>query len=749
MSKNKGFLSILIPGATVFFSSACIMVLELVASRLIARHLGSSLYTWTSVIGIVLAGITVGNYLGGRIADSFPARKALAIILCISSATCVITVVSNNLVGDWIWLWKLSWPVRVFTHVFLVFMLPSTLLGMISPVVAKMALDVGLPTGRTVGDIYAFGAAGSIVGTFVTGFYLIAMMGTVAIIWSIGAALLLMAILYWYRLWVLYLWAVIFVALMTMGMAPLKWTEGATPSSFALGTAWSLALRERPDPAIIYEDESQYCHIIITSVSDIVDKRTFTEDKLIHSMIIMDNILNLQYPYEQIYAAVTHIASRDKSKLSVFAIGGGGYVFPRYVEKVWPGSQIDVAEIDPRVTEAAIQGFGLDRNTSINTITMDARNYVDELLNKQRNSEGIHRYDFIYEDAISDYSVPYQLTTTEFNNKIAQLLADDGVYMINLIDTYNIGLFVGAVVNTLEKTFSNIYIISEERTRRTPWGTFVIVAAMREINLDNLALEKPVAKLNLWILNNSEIETLKEKGRGVVLTDDYAPVENMLAPVVRQSAIGSLPNKYLERAVKLENQGKLDESLEMYKKVIKLNPTMAISAYNSMGQILASQEKWQEAIDAAQNAIEYNEKASGKHSMADMYFNIALASEKLSRNKDASEYLHKAIEAYQKDLAQEPNIVKTLRNLGSALVKVGQAGKATEYLQRAVNAGPREIRNHLMLADALSEQQRYDEATEVLRKAIVFFSNARNEKAVIELQRHLWFIEDRKNSNKK
>ena len=176
MSKSRSFLSILIPSATVFFSSGCIMVLELVAGRLISRHLGSSLYTWTSVIGVVLLGITIGNYLGGRIADRFPARKALAVLFAISSVACVVIVLLNNLVGGRIWLWKFSWPMQVFSHVFLVFFIPSALLGMISPVVAKMALDKGLPTGRTVGDIYAFGAAGSIVGTFLTGFYLMATM---------------------------------------------------------------------------------------------------------------------------------------------------------------------------------------------------------------------------------------------------------------------------------------------------------------------------------------------------------------------------------------------------------------------------------------------------------------------------------------------------------------------------------------------------------------------------------------------
>ena len=144
MSKFKGFLIILIPCATVFISNACIMALELVASRLIARHLGSSLYTWTAVIGVVLSGITIGNYLGGIIADKYPSRKVLSTVFILSSISCIIVVVLNSFVGNWVWLWKLSWPVRVFSHVALVFFGPSMLLGTISPVVAKMALDKGL-----------------------------------------------------------------------------------------------------------------------------------------------------------------------------------------------------------------------------------------------------------------------------------------------------------------------------------------------------------------------------------------------------------------------------------------------------------------------------------------------------------------------------------------------------------------------------------------------------------------------------
>jgi MFS family permease len=195
-SSSSALKSLFIPCATVFISSFCIMVLELVAGRIIARFLGSSLYTWTSVIGIVLAGITLGNYAGGRLADRFRPIKVLSILFAICAVACLITIVSNNIAGRWTWLWQFNWPTRIFLHVTAVFLLPSALLGTISPVVAKMALEKGLPTGRTIGDIYAWGAAGSIVGTFAAGYYLIALMGTISIIWTIVAIMIVMALSY-------------------------------------------------------------------------------------------------------------------------------------------------------------------------------------------------------------------------------------------------------------------------------------------------------------------------------------------------------------------------------------------------------------------------------------------------------------------------------------------------------------------------------------------------------------------------
>jgi tetratricopeptide (TPR) repeat protein len=739
MGKSRSFLSIAVPSGTVFLSSFCIMVLELVAARLIARHLGSSLYTWTAVIGVVLAGITIGNYLGGRIADSFKAGKALAVLFALASAACVITVVANNLVGGWVWLWRFGWPMRVFSHVSLVFLLPSVLLGTISPVVAKMALEQGLPTGRTVGDIYAWGAAGSIAGTFATGYYLIAAMGTTEIIWTVGGVLLLLAICYWAKLWVLYVWAAIFIALLALGLVPAGWAN-------EIGAG--MALREKPDPAIIYEDESQYCYIAVKRISENPDRRAFMQDKLKHSDIVMGDILDLQYSYSQIQAAVTQRLNRGKDKLSVLVIGGGGYVFPRYVEHVWPGSRVDVVEIDPGVTKAAIQAFGLERNSSINNYTMDARNYVIQLLEQERAGGQAVRYDFIFEDALNDYSVPYQLTTRQFNDKIARILTDRGAYMIELIDIYDSGLFVGAFVNTLERTFDYVYVVAENEPRSARI-TFVVIAAKHQINLENLAVEEQVRKLDLWVLSDSEIETLRRKARGIVLTDDYAPVENLLSPVVLASARDLLAEEYLAQAERLKTNEKWEECILKFEDVIKVDPAMSIQAYNERGMIEAGRGRPADAIEAFKSALEYNEKAEVRQSMSNIHYNIGIAFQRLGDSEQAATHLQNAVRGYREDFAKEPGSAKIAGRLGNALATVGNFTEAAQYFRQAVNLDPFGIGNHSMLAQALAIQGRYDEAIAELQKAIGFMSQTGNDEAAGQLKKLLEIVELKQADQKK
>jgi MFS family permease len=168
------------------------MVVELVAGRVIARHVGQSLYTWTSIIGVVLGGITLGNLIGGRLADRFPPSRCLAVLFAAAAGACLAIPYLNDGFGARGWLDVAaieSWPQRIALHVALVFGLPAAVLGLIGPVVAKMALDLGLEHGRTVGNVYAWGALGSIAGTFAAGFFLIQFVGTEAIIFGVAGVL--------------------------------------------------------------------------------------------------------------------------------------------------------------------------------------------------------------------------------------------------------------------------------------------------------------------------------------------------------------------------------------------------------------------------------------------------------------------------------------------------------------------------------------------------------------------------------
>jgi tetratricopeptide (TPR) repeat protein/MFS family permease len=738
MNKSRSFFSILIPSVTVFISSGCIMVLELVAGRVIARHLGASLYTWTSVIGVVLTGITIGNYIGGRIADRLPARKTLSALLGISSVACVIVIILNNIVGEWLWLWKLSWPVHIFIHVSLVFMLPSTLLGTISPVVAKMALDKGLPTGRTVGDIYAWGAAGSIIGTFLTGFYLIAALGTITIVWTVAAVLLLMAILYCARLWVLYVWAVIFIVLMTMGMAPAKWAE-TTGSAFGI--------RKPPDPSILYETESQYCYIAVQQLSKDPDTRRFIEDKLTHSEIIMNDVLSLQYFYAKIHAGLTWGLAKDK--FSAMIIGGGGYAFPQYLEKRWPGSRIDVVEIDPAVTEAAIQAFGLGRNSSINTIYMDARNYVDELLNKQRNGEEIPRYNFVYEDAFNDYSVPFQLVTKEFNDKIAKILTDDGVYMMNVIDIFDSGQFLGALVNTLEKTFPYVYVIVNYVTLPSARETYAVIAAKHYFEPESI-LTRYDKNLKLWYLSEPDKNCLKEKSRGIVLTDDYVPVENLLAPIGREDAKHKLAQRYVKEAENFSRQAKWSQSIAMYEKAVQIYPAMSIKIYNQIGIIWGEQGNAWEAIRAFQNALNYHAQTGAKENITgSIYLNLGTIFNALGRTQEARENFTKAVEQLRIEVNEAPNSHSVYARLGSALTMMGDFKAASEAFRQALALNPGELSYYYNLAGALQNQNRLDEAITVLEEGVKFMSDNGQMEAAARLKQQLGLLENQKSKLQK
>jgi len=652
-----------VPNATVFLSSCCVMVLELVAGRVVSRHLGVSLYTWTSVIGVILAGLAVGNYVGGRLADRYAARRVLSLLFVLSSATCVAISVANNLVGRWPALWELAWPARVASHIALVFFLPAALLGTIGPVVAKMALGLGRKTGRTLGSVYAWGVVGSIVGTFATGYVLITLMGTDAIIWSVAVVLALTGILYVpgsLRSWG---WAAALVVCFALAHGSWAWARVAGET---------LALREEPDPSVIYADESRYSHVEVREDLVTPGVRGLYLDKLLHSQISIDDPTKLHYGYVRIFAGITLRAAGDKPDLRGLTIGGGGYVFSRFLEARWPDASIEVVEIDQAVTRAAFAAFELPDDTKIRSHHADGRVFVNRLVEHRQRGEVVPAYDFIYLDAVNDYSVPYQLTTVQFFENVRSLLADDGVMLVNFIDVVDSGLLLGALTRTVSEVFPNVAVFTLENFDRLAAGsrvTFVIAASAVPLAWPP-ELEERLELQPLQRLDDDRLNEYILAAGDLVLTDSYAPVENLMAPVVLSSSRQLAANAALKRAIESAQRGDAQSFIDYCAEAVRLDPDFAEGHYN-LGVGLYERGRQREALTH-----------------------------------------------WRRALRLRPDYAEAHHNLGAALFTDGDLPGALRHLEQAVRVQPRLAAAHRGLAVALEAAGRTDEALRHLEEAL-------------------------------
>lgn len=514
--------------ATVVASNAAFMVLELAAARMLAREFGASLYTWTTIIAVVLAGVSLGNAVGGRIADWRATRGVLATpfllaALATLSAPILAQVAVYNLNNVFV-LMTLSWPAQILFYTVVAFFLPCLIIGFISPIVVKRAIAGRPNTGRIVGAVYAWGAAGAIAGTFAAGYVLIAWMGALPLILAVALLLALVAAAYMPRHPLTWAGAVLAVAALLLSLVPYPPAE-----SLARGIGW----RPARNAKAIHEEESQYSYIAVLQDPGNPSARTMLLDRLAHSQINLDDPTDLKYEYEWVYEAVIDKAYPERRPIRALVIGGGGYAFPHYLEVARPGSAIEVAEIDPAVTEAAYEYFGLPRDTGIAIYDMDARNRVADLVRKRMGGGETTPFDCIFGDSINDYCVPYHLTTYEFTQQIAGLLHEDGLYLLNLIDVYDSGAFLSAVVRTCQSVFPYVYVFNTGRPARVR-DTFVVVSSRRPLSMMDIAArirERYPYAGNL--LDPRAIDAISERHGNIVLTDDYAPVEVLLKPAVQ------------------------------------------------------------------------------------------------------------------------------------------------------------------------------------------------------------------------
>ena len=484
---------------TVFLSSAALLVLEILAGRLLAPHIGVSLYTWTSIIGVILAGLSLGNWLGGVWADRGADGRVAGIAMALAGIYAMLALPLMDILGTILTTQQVGLLGSSFVFAFALFAPPAVAIGIVTPLLTTRALDMDPRAGHVVGRMHALAAIGSIVGTFATGYWLVQSFGSRAILFGTGLGLILLAIPFLLRLRMPVLAALILVTLFS-GILSLS-QQGLRGSC---------------------DRESQYfCIRVVDHSRDAPfgQARGMVLDHLLHGINHESDPRIIIAPYVHAIDEIVykHFNKRYEDGLDWFFLGGGSYTHPRAVQAQSPESSVTVAELDPMVTLTAVEQLYLEPET-MRILHEDGRRAL---------TAETGRFDVIVGDVFHDVAIPEHMVTLEFAEIVHQRLKPDGIYLMNIVDAFPDPRLVRAKTKTLREVFTHVDLWMEgvpgaERV------TFVLSAT----NSDRPA-EVVQARFGFertWFRVTEKLMALgKPLDELPVLTDDYAPVERLIA----------------------------------------------------------------------------------------------------------------------------------------------------------------------------------------------------------------------------
>ncbi|MBW3659340.1 MAG: fused MFS/spermidine synthase [Actinobacteria bacterium] len=480
----------------VFVSSAAVLVLEILAGRLLAPYVGVTLETFTGIIGTILAGIALGSWWGGRLADASDPRGLLGPQLVIGGTAAFLSIPFVDFLGRGL---QGASPSVIVVLAFVGFFVPATVLSMVTPTVVKLQLDSLAETGRVVGRLSAIGTAGALFGTFITGFVLVAAVPTRPVIRLVAGALVL------------------------GGLAVWAWLRSARAVSTATVVVAVLAGALSFAAAHPCERESAYFCAYVEDDASRDGGRLLWLDTLRHSYVDLDDPTHLEFTYARTLSDVTAAIAPAGERLDVAHIGGGGFTLPRYLRATRPGTRSVVLELDPALVSIAEEELGLELGDDIEVRTGDARLTLAGLPEDA--------FDLVLGDAFGGVSVPWHLTTREFVSSIRERLRPGGVYALNLID-FGPRDFARAEAATLADVFAHVAVLAppERFADDGSGGNFVLVASDEPLPIEAV-LERNAARGDDEVAVTTADGSLERFiGGAQVLTDDHAPVDQLLTP---------------------------------------------------------------------------------------------------------------------------------------------------------------------------------------------------------------------------
>ncbi|KGN41483.1 spermidine synthase [Knoellia aerolata DSM 18566] len=481
--------------ALVFGSSAAVLVVELVALRLLAPYLGLTLETSTLVIGVALAAIAAGAWVGGRVADGTDSRRLLGPLLATSGACVALMPVVVRGGGE-------VAGAGVFLFAAAAIFVPGALLSAISPIVATLRLTDLARTGSVVGGLSGVGTLGAIAGTVLTGFVFVTAFPVSAILVGLGVVLVLAGV-------------VVGARLGRGGRSGLVRT--APPALLVvpglLGAVWG--------PGSCDVETVYHCARVVQD-DDRPTGRVLVLDGLRHSYVDLADPTHLEFDYIAALASVADTAFPATEPLTAYHLGGGGLTLPRYLAEVRPGTRSVVSEIDAGVLDVDVDRLGLETGPDLDVRIEDGRLGVERIAAASQ--------DLVVGDAFGGVSVPWHLTTREAMTEVRRVLGPGGLYAANLIDFGPMD-FVRAEIATLRTVFDHVVLLAGTDVlegEAGAGGNVVVVASQAPV--DGAALgDRLGGRVPDWrLLAGAELDTWV--GDAMVLTDDHAPVDQLLTP---------------------------------------------------------------------------------------------------------------------------------------------------------------------------------------------------------------------------
>ncbi|MDO8587991.1 MAG: fused MFS/spermidine synthase [Armatimonadota bacterium] len=536
----------------VFSGGWFVMLTELIGARVLAPYFGNTIYVWGSVIAIFLLALAVGYAIGGRMTRRFSSALVPAGLVAAAGLYIAATPFYQDALCAWLYTtgMHVKWGALFASTV--LYGPPTALLGGVSPYCVQIATKTRAEVGRRAGALYAVSTIGSFIGCLITAFFLIpalplsqiTLCGGVGVAWvalivalalsnrTTPALLALVPIL----------GVFVFAAVKQPGKSwysdipayayPLK---GQTLADFPpeqLGArikeAQALANREVKEYAAagrksLLDTETPYHHISV--VQEGPSRLLIFGKSGFHQPQTALDLRNLNWHV----AEYTHLTFAgllyQPAPKRVCVIGVGGAVIPRAMELCAPGVRIDAVDIDPAVIHVARKYFFWRPSRNVRVYGQDGRSFINWAV-----MNGHPLYDWIVLDAYNDEYVPFHLTTVEFISTVKRMLAPGGVLTVNMcIDD----ALYGCEARTFNEVFGNvtafegnhsgnIVLVCQNGPRKGSMNIYEAAKAARRLRLP------PEARIDMRAIVRSLQQTQKWNSKGPILTDIWAPVENLI-----------------------------------------------------------------------------------------------------------------------------------------------------------------------------------------------------------------------------